>query len=244
MTVLFSFQARAVSPETQKIYDLSGLEQQFAFLSHTFTQEGLRMGRNELPDNDMNRVMLERLEAGLQKKYAPEKLRMAVLKVLNQELDATMTATIISMMEGAVWRRAVELEKRANDPANQKELEKYVSVRLQSELPRQVRLDLIRELVDRSQAVDLTTELMISGSLGAAGILMGEGEIPPQFEEGIRQQMTGMRSEYEEMVIRQFLYTYRYMSDEQLREYVSYYRTPAVQNLNKAVSLALTEAMR
>ncbi|MTI14864.1 hypothetical protein [Sansalvadorimonas verongulae] len=228
----------------QKVYDLSGLEKQFVYMGHTFTEEGLRMGRTELPDNEMSNQLLSRLEEGLSAKYAPERLKNTVQHVLARELDQANIEEIIQIMEGRIWQKAVRLENRANNPDNLSELEQYVSVQLQEKLPRQIRLDLIRDLVQKTNAVDTTMNMMVSGALSAAEIMMGSEKIPAQFEQSMRTQMTSMKAEYEEMVTRQFLFTYRFMSDEQLKTYVSYYNTPAIQSLNKAVTTSLVEAFQ
>ena len=44
--------------------------------------------------------------------------------------------------------------------------------------------------------------------------------------------------------MKQFLYTYRYMSDEDLRDYVGYYNSPPIQAFSAAVVKALSEAIR
>lgn len=228
----------------QRIYDLSGLEKQFSYMGHTFTEEGLRMGRSELPDNEMSNQLLARLEEGLTAKYAPDRLRTTVQNVLARELDQIYIEEIVRVMEGRIWQKAVRLENRANNPDNLTELESYVSVQLQEKLPRQVRLDLIRELVQKTNAVDTTMSMMVSGALSAAEIMMGSEKIPAQFEQSMRNQMSSMRAEYEEMVTRQFLFTYRHMSDRQLKTYVEYYNTPAIKALNKAITASLVEAFQ
>ena len=228
----------------EQLYELSGLEQQFVYLGHTFTQEGLRMGRNELPDNDMSRQMLTRLEEGLSQKYAPEKLRTTVKQILNRELDALVMPDIVEVMQSKVWQKAVRLENLANNPENLKELEDYVTVRLQEKLPRQVRLDLVQQLVKKTDAVETTMNMMVAGAVSAAEIMLGSDTVPSRFEENMRTQMGQMKAEYEDMVTRQFLFTYRYMSDEQLEQYVQYYSKPEIQSLNKAVTLSLVEAFQ
>ncbi|WP_281647132.1 hypothetical protein [Parendozoicomonas sp. Alg238-R29] len=241
----FAFAEGSVDQQIlQKVYDLSGLEKQFAYMGHTFTEEGLRMGRSELPDNEMSLQLLSRLEEGLTAKYAPARLRNTVQNVLARELSDEYLDEIIKVMGGDVWQKAVRLENRANNPDNLNDLENYVSVQLQKKLPRQVRLDLVRDLVQKTGAVDTTMNMMISGALSAAEIMIGSEKIPAQFETSMRNQMSSMRAEYEEMVTRQFLFTYRFMSDEQLQEYVSYYDTPAIQSLNKAITASLVEAFK
>ena len=247
MSALLSFPHSLFADDQQllqKVYDLSGLEKQFVYMGHTFTEEGLRMGRTELPDNEMSKQLLSRLQEGLSEKYAPERLKETVQDVLARELNQANVEEIVQIMKGRIWQKAVRLENRANNPDNLNELEQYVSVQLQEKLPRQVRLDLIRELVQKTNAVDTTMSMMVSGALSAAEIMMGSEKIPPQFEQSMRSQMTSMRAEYEEMVTRQFLFTYRFMSDKQLQTYVGYYNTPAIQSLNKAITTSLVEAFQ
>ena len=229
----------------EQVYSLTGLEQQFVALGYAMTEEGLRMGRTELPDNDMSRNLLERLETGLKEKYSVPKMRAVVMQVLDRELDEATLRDILGVIGEPVWQQAVKLEQDASQPDNQLQLENYVTVRLQQALPRQARLDMISELAEKSGGVDLTMDMMASGAISAAQIIMGEeSNLPAGFEQGLRQEMQTMRAEYQEMVIRQMLYTYRYMSDKSLRQYVSSYDQPAVRSLNRAMTTALSEAFR
>ena len=236
--------AATSAKDVRTIYELSSLEQQALNLGRTFIEEGLATGRQELPDDNNRRAVLLRLEVGLREDYAPERLKAKMFNALTNALDIYHVDKIIEIMKSPVWQRATDLERKANTLATTKKLERYITDKLQKQNPRPYRVDLIRQLVVLSDVVPLMMDLMISASVRTTGMLLPQEDSLIYFEADIRKRVESMQAEYKNMLIQQFLYTYRHMPDEQLKAYVDYYKTPAITNLNRAISQALREAFK
>ncbi len=236
------------SVQIDKVYRLSGLEEQFVHFATAFKEEGLRMGQGGASGTGISTGVLENLEQELAQKYDVTRLKVVVKQALKQELSQEGTVdrlpAMLEIINSRVWQKAVKLENRANDPARSQELEHYISVELQKQLPRQTRLNLIRELMVKTQAVSMTIDMMVRGAVSTAGVMSDGGSLPEGFESQLREEATAQRFSYQDIVTRHFLYTYRFMSDQQLATYVAYYDKPEIQALHNAMTMALLEAFR
>ncbi len=230
--------------EIRTIYDLSTLEQQSLYLGQTFIQEGLAIGRAELPKSPESDTILKQLEQGLTARYAPERLQARIVNTLTKEISSEDAEEIIEIMRTPIWQQAVALERKFNNIITTKHLEEYISKTLRDQTPREIRVQLVQQLAQLANTAPTMMELMIGASVTAASILMTQQNVRANFEMEVRKQMESMRNEHQELVTQQLLYTYRHMPDDDLKAYVAMNTTPAIRNLNNVVSRALTEAFR
>ena len=230
----------------QQIYNQTALEQQFHYLGRTFTDSGIEMGRSSIPPDQLTQSKINQIITDLQDQYDIDRLKQRAMDVLAQELDQKLLKNLLPMVQQQVWQNGVGLENRAFDPSNMNALDSYVGVQLQEKPPRQERIDLAYQLAEKTGAVDLTINLITFAALNNAKLLVAndKNDLPANIEANIRATMADMRGDYENLVIRQYLYTYRYMSDKQLTDYISLYDNPDIQALNSAVTMALMEAFR
>lgn len=246
MSLVSQALASATPKDVQAIYQLSFVQQMSLNMSQTFIDEGLTTGRQELPENVASRMPLDMLERRLREHYAPERLEAKILGTMGIILDNEHAPKIIEIMSTPVWQQATALTRKTNTVVGTKNLEKYIADKLQRQTPRQIRVDLVSQLAELSGMTNLMMELMISASSTTASILL-----PPDmqgqaihFEAQIRNQVESMRTAYNKLIIQQLLYTFRHMSDDDLTAYVNYHKSPAIINLNKAITQALQEAFR
>ncbi|MCL6270395.1 hypothetical protein M3P05_10735 [Sansalvadorimonas sp. 2012CJ34-2] len=245
-TSAISKNTSSTDPLLEQVYSLTGLEQQFYYLSKTFTDSGIEMGRSNLPPEQLTQRKVNQIMSGLNHQYAVDSLKTKAMTILKQELGQKLLENVLPLMQAPAWRNAIKLENKAYDLARINELEDYIGGKLQENPPRTMRVDLAYELAEKTGAVDLTINLITSAALNNARLLVGDEnhELPANIEANIRATMADMRQEYESLVIRQYLYTYRYLSDRQLEEYVSCYDNPSIQALNSAMTIALMEAFK
>ena len=236
--------ALATPKDVRVIYQLSFIEQMSQNLSQTFIDEGVATGRQELPEAAVGSTVLKMLEKSLREHYAPERLEAKILGTMGMMLDNDHTPTIIEVMSTPLWQKATVLVRKTNTVVGTKNLEKYVTDKLQQKTPRQIRVDLVKRLAELSGMTDLMMELMISASSTTAGMLLPQESQAIHFEAEIRSQVESMRSAYNELITQQLLYTFRHMPDTDLMTYVNYHKIPAIKNLNQAISQAMQEAFR
>ena len=236
--------ASATPRDVRVIYKLSFIEQMSYNLGQTFIDEGLATGRQELPEAAASRTVLQVLERRLREHYAPERLEAKILGTMGIVLDSEYAPRIIEIMNTPLWQRATALSRKTNTVTGTKNLEKYITGKLQQQTPRQIRVELVQQLAELSGMTSLMMELMISASATTASILLPQESQAIHFEAEIRNQVETMRTAYHQLIIQQLLYTFRHMSDQDLTTYVNYHKVPAIMNLNQAVSQALQEAFR
>ena len=227
------------------IYSHTGLEQQFLYLGKTFTDSGLEMGRASLPPGQLTESRASELFSSLQNRYNLQRLKQRAWQILEQELDKNILEDILPLVQEPVWQKAVKLENKAYNPAKMEELEQYVGVQLQERPPRQERIQLAYQLAEKTGAIDLTINLITFAALNNARLILNNaGQLPYEVESSIRSEMDTLRPEYENLVVRQLLYTYRFMSDSQFEKYVEYFDNPSIQALNSAITLAMMAAFK
>ena len=230
------------------LYHRSGLKMQLDWMQNNFADARALFGDDVQQADEATRKMMVLLDQSLKEKFSDQRVRGIVLDHLDRDLSVQQLEQILEIMDDPIWQRAWELEGRAYQPAGIGQMQQYIAQRLENKPPRSSRVGLVSELIDVTDAVDLTLEMAIQGALMASRIMMeklGKTEITEkQMEDAARRQMENYREQYRDMLTAQMLYIYRYMSDNQLKAYIQLYSSPIMRKLNNTVTGALLAVMR
>ncbi len=241
--LLFVANAFASSEKEQlldRLYDQTGLERQLDWVHDSMTlQEDLYPIPEPVVDT-VNQVVKVR--------YSSDFFRTSMKATLDEALSVGELARLIDWFESPLGQKILRLEAAANDPENQAQMAAYIEEKLSREIPRNNRVRLIEELMEALDAVELSTELAASASVGAQRML--REVMPVGTEQPMRpvqvlkaQEKPHIRKEMPERMRNIFLYTYRSLPDHEIQRYLDFARENAMQNFQRgqiqAISLML-----
>ncbi len=231
--LLFAANALAFSDKSRlldQLYNQTGLERQLDWIHDSMT---IREKQHPIPGpvvDTVNRVVNIR--------YSPVFFRTSMKATLDEALSVGELERLIDWFESPLGQKILRLEADANDPENQDKMERYIQERLSRKMPRSKRVRLIEELMEALDAVELSTELAASASVGAQRMLrevMPSGSAqptrPPQVLKA--QEKPHIRQEMSEKMRNIFLYTYRSLPDYEIQRYLDFARENAMQNFQR-----------
>ncbi len=241
--LLFVASVQASSEKDQlldKLYDQTGLEQQLSWMHDSMTLQEQRYPLPETVIDTVNQVVKVR--------YSPDFFRSSMKATLDEALSAGELAQLIKWFESPLGQKILSLEAQANDPENQARMEAYIQEKLSKEVPRNNRVRLIDALMESLDAVELSTELAASASVGAQRML--REVMPAGAEQPMRPvqvlkalEKPHIRKGMPERMRNIFLYTYRSLPDHEIQRYLDFARENAMQNFQRGQIQALARML-
>lgn len=231
-----------------ELYQRSGLNMQLEWMQSNFADARVLFGEEAQKGDEATRKMMAQLDNSLKKKFSDTNIRHIVLAQLNSDLSIEEMEKILQIMKNPVWLRARELENVAYQSGGIEQMQRYIGQRLDTSKPRSARVDLVNELINVTDAIDLTLEMAIQGAMMASRLMMknmGKSDITEKhMEDAARRQMESYRSQYRNMLVSQVLYIYRHMSDSQLDTYIYLCSLSVMRKLNRSMTGALLAVMQ
>lgn len=174
-----------------------------------------------------------RIRETIAQKFSDELIIKDALEFLSNNNNAEYMAAVRDWLNQPLTVKMNELEQDANSPEMEAEREVFLNA-LQDTPPPQERIDAILEFDEITDAtyhtVSIITDLYLAliktmNTYQPGGQRMSEDE-----SEQIRQSiMTQLLPMYENVTIAMNLFTYRNVPDEELEEYIGFYKTDSGQ---------------
>ncbi len=192
------------------------------------------------------RAELDRLQAAADAAYAGDRLRGVALRQVSQELEARHLKALFDWYDTPTGALMTRLEERS--AADHRDTEVVMSdglARWQAMgTERRARLEaLLQASGSVDSALSMTLNTVAGVRQGLAGVLPpGEGPSPEATRALLAEQLPKLRPAYEQMMRALSAVAYAEASDEQLREYVAFLRSPAGQHLGDLLQRVLDAA--
>ncbi|HYA43668.1 MAG TPA: DUF2059 domain-containing protein, partial [Syntrophobacteraceae bacterium] len=231
----------------RELYVKSGMEEQAeqlpsmmqAALDRPFP-EGDRLRR--LPRN-----VLSVMKASIPRAFAPERLREVMLAEFTRKLSDRDIKKLLQWFESPLGKKCVQLEEAASTAAGQAEIEKFAA-RLQDSPPTDGRLKVIRELDSAAKitdaAVDMAINMQVAFTLGMiAALPLEQQDRPDDVARELEETRPGVEAAVRSEIFICNLYTYRSLSDAEIKRYTQFAKSPAGSKFNLVGTAALKKAM-
>lgn len=238
--------AHAAPPEQaalDRLYRLSGMEVQFGALPETMREaflQGVAMG----PELHIPESRLEALGDQVAEFYAAAEFRAAVEEALRQGMSAEAVDQVLAWLESPLGARVTAAEEAAVGPDAYEETQRYAET-LETDSVPEARVALLRELDEAVQLTQTSVEIGVHAQLAAA--LAANAMQPPnsrQEPSELMAQVETIRPLIESMtrqqVLLSLLYTYRDLSEEDLRGYIEFATAPQGNAFNRLASEAMS----
>ncbi|WP_257279863.1 MULTISPECIES: DUF2059 domain-containing protein [unclassified Endozoicomonas] len=223
-----------------ELYDNAQLEQQLGWVLSSMTIDQKQYTLPPEVVNTVNQVVKVR--------YSPGLFKSSMEATLDEALSVGELLKLLDWYNSSLGQKILRLEMEANDPRNALRMQAYIEDKLSRELPRTSRIRLIEELMETLDAVELGTELAASASVGAKRILH---EVMP-INDGRPLRPPEVLKAREKPVIRKgmndhmryvYLYTYRSLPDNEIRAYLNFARSTAMQNFQRGQIQAIARIL-
>lgn len=244
MTALAQGQKEAL---VQEVYTKSGMEkqlQQLPLVIQAAVDQALREGHllEQLP-----RQVTSAISALAPVAFASENLKEVVLSHLKEKLAAQDIKKVLKWLDSPLGKKCAQLEEAAATPEALTEMRRYAAA-IKGSPPKKERLAVLRKLDIASRATETAVEVALSTQVAVA--LAANYTLPLEQQSSIdtiKQTLKRVRSlveaEARKETLASLLYTYRNLTETQIRQYIEFLSSPAGSKYTEVYNAALKKAL-
>ncbi len=231
----------------QELYVKSGLEKQMEQIPLT-VQAGFDQA---VQGEDRSQKLPKNIEATIRglapEAFAPESLKKVVLPDLKEHLTVPEIKQVLKWLDSPLGKECTRLEEAASTPAGLTEMERY-GAKLKNSPPTAQRLNLIRKFDAAVKATESNVEIAVNIQIAIA--LAINATLPVQQQKPLKEiarEVERIRPEIEADMRTQtlvsLLYTYRSLSEAQMRHYLEFVKSPAGSKYQRVSTAAVKKAI-
>jgi hypothetical protein len=230
-----------------ELMELSGLTQQIPRLPQAYmTFVDQLLGGLEQQRYPVSKSLQRHIRQSFVQALTPERLESEVRSRLIYGLPHDTTRATLTWLQSDLGKKITTVELNAASPENSIELATFV-LQLQLERPAAERLQLVRRVEDITQGGELATEAWETVVAALARAFEAEFAIKDlQGREKLQEYLASERAKIKGMFqqgrLLQVLFTYRSLTDEELKRYVEFLEAPTGRDVTKVVNEAMQGA--
>lgn len=227
----------------QRLVERSGVAVQLQSVPQGFTDQIAQI-RGKVPDELLSALA----EAG-REAYRPELMAQEIAQILAQTLKPAEMQGALKWLETDVGRRVTLAEERASATMDEASLTRFAE-QTKAKPPSARREKLMQEMLEATNALEFAANLMEGVALGVAIGMdstqpvqkrAGAAALRKQLEKAMPKEQVKQELRAAMPVI--FAYTYREVSDVDLKAYLAFLRSVDGKRCNDAITEAFTQAM-
>jgi hypothetical protein len=230
-----------------ELMELSGLTQQIPRLPQaymTFVDQLLvGLERKRYP---VSKSLQWHIRQSFVHALTPERLELEIRSRLLSGLAHDTTLATLTWLQSELGKKITAVELNASSAEKSVELATFV-LQLQLERPAPERMQLVRRVEEITQGSELATEAWEAVVATVARAIEAEFAIKdPQRREKLLEYLASERASikglFQQGRLLQVLFTYRSLTDEELKRYVEFLEAPTGRDVTRVVNGALQEA--
>jgi hypothetical protein len=230
----------------QELFIKSGMEKQFEQLPLIIQAGFDRLAKEDEHLQKLPKNLLSSISALAREAFAPESLKAAMLPELKAQLTVQDMKQVLKWLDSPLGRKCTDLEVAAATPEAEAEMEQY-GAQIRKSPPAAPRLAVLKKLDGALAATDSAAEVAIGSQVAVA--LAINATLPREQQRPlaeIRREMQKTRhlveAEARAQTLIALLYTYRSLSEAQLRQYLEFLKSPAGSKFMSVSTAAFNEA--
>lgn len=226
----------------EELLEVSGARQQIMTIPK-LVRESARQDKRHASLDPLKR---EKLEVILNESYAPEKFMAEIERSVQAGVTPNELREMIRWYKSPLGRKVSSSETNAFAEDNAA-AEAQLAEELTSHPPKAARVNLLKAIDSVAMATELTLETMAGTIQGLANalnpMLPPEKRIKPaQFAKAFERYKVEARPRLQQKTLLGFLYTYRPLSDDELKRYLAHLKSPASRKFRVAMAQALKKS--
>jgi hypothetical protein len=235
------------NPLVQELFAKSGLDQLIERLP-MIVQQGLHQAfaqdenLKKLPAQTFQEIMDAAARA-----YESQKSRNIMLRSFAGKMDDAEIRSVIQWLDSPTGVKCTDLEKQSLTAEAFQELSRFAE-EIQKKPPRPERLKLIGELDRATKATATSVEIFVNSNLAVAtAVTLSLPQENSMLLSELKKKLEASRGAIENALQEQtrisLLYTYRSLSDSEIKEYIDIATSPAGSKFNAVGIEAFQKAM-
>ena len=237
----------------EELMELSGLTQQIPRLPNEYMSlvDQLLTGL-ERQRHPVSRTLRRQIRQGFVDALTTETLESEIRSRLLESLSQDTTLVTTTWLRSELGKKVTTAEVNASSADKSVQFATFF-LQLQMERPAPERLQLVRRIEEIAQGSEMATEAWEAIVAAVARTLEAEYRSKnPQGKTNLDEYLASMRDSvkgmFEQGRIFQGLFTYRTLTDQELKEYAEFLESPAgkdvTHTINRAVQGAVIDAIR
>jgi hypothetical protein len=235
------------NPLVQELFAKSGLDQLIERLP-MIVQQGLHQAfaqdenLKKFPAQTFQEIMDAAASA-----YESQKLGNIMLRSFAGKMDDAEIRSVIRWLDSPTGAKCTDLEKQSLTAEGFQELSRFAE-EIQKKPPRPERLNLIGELDRATKATATSVEIFINSNLAVAtavtlSLPQENSMLLSEFKKKLETSKGAIENALQEQTRVSLLYTYRSLSDSEIKEYIDIATSPAGSKFNAVGIEAFQKAM-
>lgn len=224
-----------------RVLQLSGAKKQLEEIPDYFDAQSVQYQTKMKPE------VYTKVRQIMEDAFRSETLYQAVVNYFKDNFDRQKLITVLDWLEFPLTKKMSQLEVESSSVEAIQEMKKFAAG-LQNNPPTQERLALVQELDKVVGASDTAVGAMLA--MYQTLIKTMNPFFPPeeqlkegQLEEQLNKAKMQLQSVSKDNTLISFLYTYRSVSDDELRRYIDFYKTDTGSWFTKMANEALIKAV-
>ncbi len=235
------------NPLVQELFAKSGLDQLIERLP-MIVQQGLHQAFAQ--DENLKKLPAQTLEEIMDaaaSAYESQKLRNIMLRSFAGKMNDAEIRSVIQWLDSPTGVKCTDLEKQSLTAEAFQDLSRFAE-EIQKKPPRPERLKLIGELDRATKATATSVEIFINSNLAVAtavtlSLPQENSTLLSEFKKKLETGKAAIENALQEQTRVSLLYTYRSLSDSEIKEYIDIATSPAGSKFNAVGIEAFQKAM-
>jgi hypothetical protein len=187
--------------------------------------------REDEQASKLPRTLVSAMSAAVPRAFAPARLEAVMISELTRKLAPGDIEEVLKWLNSPLGQKCTRLEEAASTPAVQADMQNYAA-RLKASPPTPERLKVLREFDSAvkatDSAVDMALNTQVALALAVIATFPKEQQMPlDAVAREMEKNRPALEANVRSQVLISHLYTYRSLSDDEIRLYTEFAKSPA-----------------
>lgn len=244
---VFSYAQNQNSSQVEELFVKSGMQQQLTQLPSIIQAMFNQSAREDEQARKLPKSLLSAMSAAVTEAFAPKKLRETMLSELNAKLTAQDVKEVLQWLDSPTGKKCTRLEEAASTSEAQADMQQYAA-KLQASPPTSERLKALREFDSAVKAtegaVDTAINTQVALALAIIATFPAERQMPlDAVSREMEKNRPALEANVRSQVLISHLYTYRSLTEAEIRVYAAFAKSPAGLKYHSASRDAFKKAI-
>jgi len=244
---ILSYAHNRDNSQIRELYAKAGMQKQLEQLPSLIQTMFDQSAREDEQARKMPKSLLSDMSKAIPEAFAPGKLQGTVLSELTEKFTARDAKEVLKWLDSPLGKKCTELEEESYSPEAQAEMEQFTAG-LQTSPPTAKRLQVLKEFDSAVRATDSAVDTALATQVALALAVIAT--FPPERQmplDAVSREMEKNRpileAEVRSQVLITNLYTYRNLTEAELKLYIEFAKSPAGSRYHSVFIAAFKKAI-
>jgi len=231
----------------QELFVKSGMQEQLKALPSLVQSAFNQSVEKDEEAKKLPKTLVSAMSAAATEAFSPTRLRVTMLAELPKKLTAQDIKEVLKWLDSPLGKKCTHLEEASSTPEVDADMQKYATG-LQASPPTSERLQVLREFDAAVKATEAAVDMAINTQVALAMAIIAtfpkERQVPIEnVLREVEKNRPAMEAEVRSQVLISHLYTYRTLTDAEIKLYTDFAKSPAGSKYNAAAKESFDKAV-